>query len=135
MKRGLRRSPRSCRLAGPSTVSFARRGQWLLGPDFFASLTDIAEQGTSWPPLKMDIAIQAPLASIVGSSHGWHCSRTIPPSGVHWWFRIWSGRVCHGLCGVRHMAARDHTYSDGHSDRRLRPLDAGLWRLEVEALA
>ena len=50
---------------------------------------------------------------------------------VHGWIRIRPGRFCHGVRRVRHMAAHHHADPDHDADRRVRPLDAGLRRLEA----
>src|SRR5262249_46233166 len=87
------------------------------------------------PPLEMDIAIQALLASIVGASHGWPCSWAVSVRSVFGWLSVRCGWLCNGFHRVGHMAARDHTHPDDCTDRRLWPLDTGLRRLEVKAHA
>src|SRR6478609_9317513 len=79
----------------------------------------------------MDIAIQALLASIMGASHGWLCSWTFSLRSVFGRLRIWPRGLRDGLRSIRHLAPRDHAYPDDCSDRRLRALHAGLWRVEV----
>ena len=134
-------------MAGPSTVApfFQARGPkhrllrkegthacWAL---IFQITEHIAEQGTSRPPLQMEFAIQALLASIMGASHGWLCSWSVSVRRISRWLCIGPRRFCHGLCCIRHLAAHDHADPDDGADRRLRPLHAGIWRLETSAIA
>ena len=81
----------------------------------------------------MNSVIQALLASIMGASHGWLCSWTVSVRCVFGWLRIRLGRLRDGLCRLRHLAAHHHAHSDDGADRRLRPLHAGLRRLEAAA--
>src|SRR5262245_29784717 len=83
----------------------------------------------------MDIAIQALLASITGASHGWLSAWTLSSRCVLGWFRIWPGRFCHGLRGIRLLAAHHHAGTNDGADRRLWPLHAGIRRLEAAANA
>src|SRR4029079_2801879 len=81
----------------------------------------------------MNTVIQALLASIMGASHGWLCSWTVSLRSFFGWLRIRAGRLCDGLRRVRYLAARHHADPNGGTDRRLRPLHAGLRRLETAA--
>src|ERR1044072_3591019 len=81
----------------------------------------------------MNTVIQALLASIMGASHGWLCSGTVSVRSILGRLRIRSRRLCDGLRRVRNLVARDHANPNRGADRRLRPLHARLWRVEIAA--
>src|SRR6476661_3241863 len=68
-----------------------------------------------------------------GATHGWLGSRIFSVGGISRRAGVRHCRLCHGLRGVRHLAAHPHADPDHNTDRRLRSLDAGLRRLEIAA--